>query len=97
MRRIVFAPSFDQDVEDIGAYIEERFGAAVREQFVSDLMMTCSHIASFPDMGLSGHGYETPLKGFVFGPNWIFFDHDDNEVRFLHIVDGRRHKGNVKF
>ncbi len=97
MRRIVFAPSFDKEVEDIGVYIEEQFGVVVREQFVSDLMVTCSHIANFPGVGLSDHGYQTSLTGFVFRTDWIFFDYDEDTVRFLHIVDARRDKDNIEF
>jgi plasmid stabilization system protein ParE len=61
MRRILFAPSFDREVEEIGAYIEERFGEAARCEFVDDLMATCSLIASFPGIGIDNHGYTTPL------------------------------------
>jgi hypothetical protein len=30
MRQIVIAPSFDQEAEDIGVYIEGRFGESTR-------------------------------------------------------------------
>jgi hypothetical protein len=30
--------------------------------------------------------------GFVFGQNWIFFEYDDECIRFLHMVDGQRDK-----
>jgi plasmid stabilization system protein ParE len=89
---MVFAPSFDQEVEDIGAYIEQHFGVAERHDFISELMATCWLIAGFPAMGKDDHGYATPLAGFVFRMNWIFFDYDPAEVRFLHIVDSRRGK-----
>jgi hypothetical protein len=29
--------------------------------------------------------------------NWIFFEYDDDEVRFLHILDGRRDKNSITF
>jgi plasmid stabilization system protein ParE len=97
MRRIVFAPSFDREVEEIGAYVEERFGEAARRKFIDDLLATCSLIASFPGIGINDHGYTTPLAAFVFRVNWIFFDYDAEEVRFLHIVDGRRAKDSMRF
>jgi plasmid stabilization system protein ParE len=50
MRRIVFAPPFDREVEDIGVDVEERFGEAARYEFIADLMATCSLLASFPGM-----------------------------------------------
>ena len=87
MRRISFAPSFDQEVEDIAVYIEQTFGEAARREFLADLMATCWLIALFPRMGKDDHGYRTPLAGFVFRMNWIFFDFDADEVRFMHIVD----------
>ena len=92
MRRIVFAPSFDQEVEDIGVYIENGFGEGSRHDFITELMATCWLIAGFPRMGKSDHGYGTPLKGFVFRMNWIFFEYDPDEVRFMHIVDSGQGK-----
>jgi plasmid stabilization system protein ParE len=97
MRRIVFAPSFDQEVEDIGILIEQRFGERSRDEFVMALQHTCLAIAESPGLGLPDHGYTTSLLGFVFRVNWIFFEYDQAEVRFLHIVDARREKGNVRF
>ena len=97
MRRIVFAPSFDREVEDIGVDIEERFGEAARHEFIADLMATCTLLASFPGMATGRHGYDNPLVGFVFQMNWILFDQDTDEVRFLHIVNSRREKGSIPF
>lgn len=96
MRRIVYARAFDQEVEDIGVYIQERFGEAARRGFVADLAETCTAIASFPGIGTAHHGHDTSSIGFVFRKNWIFFEYDDDQVHFLHIVDGRRHKPDVQ-
>jgi plasmid stabilization system protein ParE len=41
MRRIVFAPSFDRELEEIGFYIEEQFGEEVRRYFIGDIAATC--------------------------------------------------------
>jgi len=41
-------------------------------------------------MSTDSHRYRNSLAGFVFRTNWIFFDYDDQEVRFMHVVDGRR-------
>jgi len=90
MRRIVFAPSFDQETEDIGVYIEERFGDRARQEFVDELARTCARLASLPHIGTPNHGYETASVGFVFDQNWIFFDYDDQSVHFLHIVASKR-------
>ena len=95
MRRVVFAPSFDQGVEDIGVYIEEVFGEQARQVFLSKLTDICLVIAGEPDIGLPDHGYSTSLFGVVFQVNWIFFEYDDHEVRFLHIIDARRDKPTV--
>ncbi len=97
MRRIVFAPSFDREAEDIGVYIEGRFGELARREFVSELGSTCLRIASLPRIDTFEHVYETPSAGFVFGQNWIFFDYDDDIVHFVHIVATDRHKPNVGF
>jgi plasmid stabilization system protein ParE len=97
MRRIQFAPSFDQELEDIGLLIEERFGETARDEFVDDLRDTCLAIAESPGIGLGDHGYATSLLGFVFRINWVYFEYDEVEVRFLHIIDARRDKGEVAF
>jgi plasmid stabilization system protein ParE len=56
MRRIVFAPSFDQEAEDIAVYIEEAFGETRRRQFLAELMQVCGSLASFPGLGIGHHG-----------------------------------------
>jgi hypothetical protein len=48
-------------------------------------------------MATDRRGYDLSLVGFVFQLNWVFFDHDPVEVRFLHIVDSRRDKGSIPF
>ena len=90
MRRIVFAPSFEQEAEEIGVYIEERFGLPAKQEFVAELSKTCERIASLPHIGTPHHRYETASVGFVFDQNWIFFDYDDQNVHFLHIVGTKR-------
>ena len=97
MRRILFAASFDREVEDIGVYLEERFGEPMRRRFLADLASTCDLIARFPGLGMASHGYQTHLMAFVFRQNWIFFDYDDDSVQFLHIVDARRDKTSFEF
>ncbi len=97
MRRIVFAPSFDQEVEDITVYIEEAFGETRRRQFLAELRQVCASLARFPGLGIGHHGYATTSLGFVFGQNWIFFEYDDECIRFLHIVDSKRDKKTTAF
>jgi len=97
MRRILFAPSFDREVEAIGVAIEQRFGEQVRHNFVADLARICTLLAHLPNMGTAKHGYETKLVGFVFDQNWIFFDFDDWEVHFLHIMNAKRDKDRISF
>jgi plasmid stabilization system protein ParE len=97
MRRAIFAPSFDREAEDIGAYIEERFGKAARHEFLVALREVCSLVLEFPGTGKGDHGYETSLSGFVFRLNWIFFEYDEEEVRFLHIRDGRMNRDGLVF
>jgi plasmid stabilization system protein ParE len=97
MRRVVVAPSFDREVEAIGVAIEQRFGEQARRNFVDDLAQICTLIAYVPTMGTVRHGYDTKLVGFVFDQNWIFFDFDNEEVHFLHIVNAKRDKGGISF
>ncbi len=97
MRRVVIAPSFDKEAEAIGAAIEERLGEDARRTFVADLTRICILVSALPGMGTIRHRYDTRFAGFVFGPNWIFFDFDDHEVHFLHIVDARRDRRRISF
>jgi plasmid stabilization system protein ParE len=97
IRRVVYAPSFDQGVEDIGVYIEETFGEQARQSFLSKLADTCLAISGEPDIGLRDNGYTTSLLGVVFQVNWIFFEYDEQDVRFLHIIDARRDKPDLPF
>ena len=97
MRRSVFAPSFDREVEDIGVYIELRFGEAARRDFIESLRETCARIAEFPGIGRREHGYATTALAFVFRMNWVFFSVTADEIRFLHIRDGRMEKAGQSF
>ena len=97
MRQIVFAPSFDQDAEDIGVYIQERFGESTRREFVAELAAVCTRLAALPRIGTFKHGHETPSAGFAFDQNWIFFDYDDDRVSFIHILHSRRHRPAIRF
>ena len=97
MRQIVIAPSFDQEAEDIGVYIEGRFGESARRDFVDALRATCARIATVPRIGTFEHGYDTLSAGFALEHNWIFFDYDDEVVNFVHIVSTNRDKPGVAF
>jgi plasmid stabilization system protein ParE len=97
MRRVVIAPSFDREAENIGIAIEQRFGQKARRDFVASLEHLCQVIATLPGIGKTQHGYKTKLVGFVLGPNWVFFEFDDAEIRFLHIVDARRNRRGISF
>ena len=69
MRRIVISPSFDQEAEDIGVYIEERFGEPTRRDFVDALRATCARNATAPRIGTFEHGYDTLSAGFALEHN----------------------------
>ena len=97
MRPIVIAPSFDQEAEDIGFYIEGRFGESARRDFVDAIGATCARIATVPRIGTFEHGYDTLSAGFALEHNWIFFDYDDEAVNFVHIVSTNRDKPSVAF
>lgn len=97
MRRPIYADSFREELAEILVYIDERFGELVRRQVQEELADTCSLLCQFPALGKKNHGYPTSLSGFVFRLNWIFFEYDDEQVRFLHIIDARRGKDSIRF
>ena len=97
MRQVVFAPSFDQEAEDIGVYIDERFGELARRNFSTELSRVCFRLAALPGLGTTEHGYPTKSVGFPFEQNWIFFDYDDDAAHFVHVVSTRRDKAVIPF
>lgn len=97
MRRIVYAASFVDDADRIAAYIETKFGADRADLFIAELNRFCQNVATQPGLGRANHGYRTPLLGIVYDRNWIFFNHDDAEIRFLHMVEGMRRKAGIRF
>ena len=97
MRHAIFAPSFDREVENIAIYIDEHFGESARYQFVADLMSVCALLVTVPGIGKMDHEYATNLAGFPFRQNWILFETNGDEVRFLHIVSARRSKNSISF
>ena len=62
-----------------------------------ELSAVCIRLATLPRIGAIKHGYETPSAGFAFGQNWIFFDCDDDEMNFIHILHSRRDKSAIRF
>jgi plasmid stabilization system protein ParE len=96
MRRIVYAESFVNDADRIAEYIERRFGAARSDMFVLDLNRFCGLVAQYPGIGRQNHGYGTTLHGIVYERNWIFFEYDDSEIRFVHLIEGMRDKHIVR-
>lgn len=97
MRRVVYAASFVDDADRIAKYIEAQFGAARADIFIDDLNRFCVLIASQPRLGKRNHGYDMTLHGVLHDRNWIFFQYDDAEARFLHTVDRRRNKNSIAF
>jgi len=97
MRRIVYAASFVEDAARIGEYIEAQFGIARADAFTLDINRFCELVAEYPGLGRRNHGYETVLYGVVHNRNWIFFEHDEVEIRFVRLVEGVRHKPATKF
>jgi plasmid stabilization system protein ParE len=97
MRRIVFAPSFSREADDIAVYIDEQFGENASNEFIANLMAVCTLIASFPGIGKTDHNYTTDLAGFPLKHNWIFYEADDHKVRFIHIVPSRRNRTSIRF
>jgi plasmid stabilization system protein ParE len=97
MRRIVFAPFFGREADDIAAYTDEQFGENASDEFIANLMAVCTLIASFPGIGKTDHDYATDLAGFPLKHNWIFYEADHHKVRFIHIVPSRRHKSSIRF
>jgi hypothetical protein len=65
--------------------------------FLADLNQFCRLVAENPGLGRINHGYGSTLHGVVHGPNWIFFLFDESEVRFVHMIGGRREKSSAGF
>ncbi|MFA6207242.1 MAG: type II toxin-antitoxin system RelE/ParE family toxin [Methylocystis sp.] len=97
MRRVVYAASFVEDADKIAQYIELQFGASHADAFINDLSRFCELVATQPRVGKRNHGYDTTLHGVVHDMNWIFFQFDDAEARFIHIIDVRRRKNSIAF
>ena len=97
MRRIVFAPSFDEEFFAISLSIQTRFGSRAADEFEARVQRIAQTLADAPSIGTREHGYSTTLYAHVLTPNWIFYRFTDTEVQFLHIRDGRRAKDDQTF
>lgn len=97
MREVIVAPSFDSEFFSVLAYVEEHFGITVADQVEANFRHIALILARLPMIGTREHGYSTTLYGFVFGPSWIFYRFDDDQIVFLHIRDGRMDKGGQRF
>ncbi len=96
MRRVIYADSFVDDADRIAAGIESRHGIRPADAFRDDLAWFCGIVASQPRIGKRNHSFDTTLYGIPHGPNWVFFQFDDAEARFVHIVPSRREKRSVR-
>ena len=54
-------------------------------------------LSSFPGLGKPSHPYVTELIGFSYKRNWIFFEADPDEARFIHIVSDKRDAEGIEF
>ena len=97
MRRVIYADSFVDDADCIAADIEARYGGRRADAFRDELDWFCGVVASQPRIAKTSHGYGTALYGIPHGVNWIFFQFDDEEARFVHIVNQRRLKSAITF
>jgi plasmid stabilization system protein ParE len=97
MRRIVFAPSFDEELLAISVSIEAQFGPRAADEFEARARSAAQTLVHSPLIGTQHHGFPTTLYAFVLAPNWIFYRFTDNELHFLHIRDGRRDKSDHTF
>ncbi|MGO4872673.1 MAG: hypothetical protein ACLPGW_19070 [Roseiarcus sp.] len=52
---------------------------------------------SQPRIAKQDHGYGATLYGIAHNVNWIFFQFDDAEARFVDIVASRREKRGMRF
>ena len=92
MRRIVIAPSFDEELLAISAYIEAKFGERAADEFEDRFRSISRTLAHAPLIGRTTHGYNTSLFGFIMSPCWVFYRFTDDDITFIHIRDGRMHK-----
>lgn len=97
MRRVIYADSFVDDADRIAADIEARHGVRHVDAFRDELDWFCGVVAGNPRIGKNDHGYDTTLYGIPHGANWIFFQFDDVEARFVHIVPSQRNKSAIRF
>ena len=72
MRRLVFAPSFDQEFFAISVSIQMRFGVHAADEFEARVQRIAQKLADAPLIGTQHHGYPTKLYANVLPPNWIF-------------------------
>lgn len=88
-------PAFLRQLEDLLAFIDEQFSETARWEVGHELANTCTPLGRFSALGKTEHNCPTSLAGFVFRVNWIFLEYDDEQVRFLHFVDGRPDKKSI--
>ena len=97
MRRVVYAASFVDDADAMAAYIETKFGLSRADGFIADIEHLCEVLANLPRIGSANHGFDTPLFGVVFQSNWVFYQINEDEILFVHLVASRRLKSLIQF
>jgi toxin ParE1/3/4 len=84
-----FAPSAQQDLEDIGDYIHLENPDAAR-RLIAELRVKCRRLADVPRMGVARPELGNAVRSFPFRRYIIFYSIIGNTLRIERILHGSR-------
>ncbi|MDE3177334.1 MAG: type II toxin-antitoxin system RelE/ParE family toxin [Pseudomonadota bacterium] len=92
MARVVVTPSADADTAEILAFLAAKAGLGVAAQYNASFERLYDHWADFPESGAPRPRVGARIRIGVVSPYVVIYRHteDDNTVRVLRIVHGRR-------
>ncbi len=85
----LFRPKAKTDVEDIWSYTLETWGIDQADQYVKNLIDTCSSLAKNPDMGVARDELRNGLHVHPSGKHLIFYLKIKNDIDIVRILHER--------
>jgi plasmid stabilization system protein ParE len=90
MARLIVTDRADLDLSDIIEYLRKKAGAEVSMRYRLDINGVFERLTMFPKSGMPRRELGRHIRISVVSPYVIFYEHQEDNVTILRILDGRR-------
>ena len=90
MTRLVISARASRDVREILEHLSELAGPSVAEKYARDLRALYERLSMFPASGARRTALGPFARIAVWKPYVLVYDHINEEIRVVRVLDGRR-------